>query len=342
MKEELAEIVLEVKKVSDRLMAMKLEVKGSILNMVSAYAPQVNNSMKKKHDFWEDLDRLIESASKQERIVLGADLNGHVGEGNIKNKERMGRYGAETRNKEGSMVANFAKMMDLEIVNTYFKTKDEHRVTYKSGRKSTQVDYVMCRRKNVKEMCDYKVIGNECVAKQHLVCKMALMVKTKKSRESKAKDKMVKLKKTCYQKAFRQEVTRILGGKDRLPNEWDKTAEMIRKTAETVQRVTFGKQKADRETWWWSEEVQKGKKEKKEAKKAWDKIKDENTKKIYKEKKSKAKKAVGIARKRAYDNLYARLETKEGEKELYRLTRQRDKAEKDVQHVRVLKDENVM
>ena len=42
----------------------------------------------------------------------------------------------------------------------------------------------------------------------------------------------------------------------------------------------------------------------------------------------------------AYDDLYARLETKEGEKELYRLARQRDTAGKDVQHVRVIKDEN--
>ena len=85
-------------------------------------------------------------------------------------------------------------------------------------------------------------------------------------------------------------------------------------------------------------------KEKKEAKKAWDKIRNENTKKIYKEKKSKAKKAVAMVKGHAYDDLYARLETKEGEKELYRLARQRDRARKDVQHVRVIKDEsgNVM
>ena len=47
-----------------------------------------------------------------------------------------------------------------------------------------------------------------------------------------------------------------------------------------------------------------------------------------------------MAKGRAYDNLYARLETKEGEKELYRLARQRDRAGKDVQHVKVIKDEN--
>ena len=77
VRKELAESVLEVIRVSDRLMAMKLEVKGSILNLESAYAPQVNNSMQEKNDFWEDLDGLIESVSKQERIAPGTDLNGH-------------------------------------------------------------------------------------------------------------------------------------------------------------------------------------------------------------------------------------------------------------------------
>ena len=108
---------------------------------------------------------------------------------------------------------------------------------------------------------------------------------------------------------FRHEVTRILGGKDGLPDEWDKTAEMLRKTAETVLEVTFGKRKGDRKTWWWNEEIQESIKEKKEAKKTRDKIKNENTKKIYK-KNSKAKKAVAMAKERTYDNLYPRLKKK--------------------------------
>ena len=61
---------------------------------------------------------------------------------------------------------------------------------------------------------------------------------------------------------------------------------------------------------------------------------------MYKEKKIKANKAVAMAKRRAYDNLYARLERKEGEKGLHRLARQRDRAGKVVQHVRVLKGEN--
>ena len=115
LKEELAKSVLEVKRVSDRLITVKLEVNGSIPNIVSVYAPQVNNSMEEKNDFWEDLDGLIKSISTEERIVLGADLNGHVGKGNIRNEKIMGRYVAETRNKEISIFLDFGKRMDLAL-----------------------------------------------------------------------------------------------------------------------------------------------------------------------------------------------------------------------------------
>ena len=74
-----------------------------------------------------------------------------------------------------------------------------------------------------------------------VVCKMALMVKKKKAEKAKPNKRWWKLKKTSCQEAFRQEVTRSLRGKDGLPDEWDKTAEMLRKTAEIVLGVTFGK-----------------------------------------------------------------------------------------------------
>ena len=164
---------------------------------------------------------LERKCNKKERIVLAADLNRHVGERNIGHEEIMGRYGAGTRNRKESMVVDFAKRMDLAIFYNYFKKKHEHRLTYKSGRKRTQVDEVICRRTNLKEMCNCKVIVNECVAKQYriVVCKMALMVKKKKTMKVKPKVRWWKLKETSCQKAFREEATRTLGGKDGLPDE---------------------------------------------------------------------------------------------------------------------------
>ena len=61
-----------------------------------------------------------------------------------------------------------------------------------------------------------------------------------KAEKVKPKIRWWKLKETSCQEAFRQEVTRILRGKDKLLDEWDKTVEMIRKTAETVLGVHLG------------------------------------------------------------------------------------------------------
>ena len=43
-----------------------------------------------------------------------------------------------------------------------------------------------------------------------------------------------------------------------------------------------------------------------------------------------------LAKGKAFDELYEKLDNKEGKKNLYRLVRQGDRADKDVQQVRVL------
>ncbi|MCJ8749608.1 hypothetical protein PDJAM_G00178240 [Pangasius djambal] len=58
----------------------------------------------------------------------------------------------------------------------------------------------------------------------------------------------------------------------------------------------------------------------------------------YKELQRRVKREVSKAKQEAYDELYTRLDTREGQKDLYRLARQRDRDGKDVQQVRVIKD----
>ena len=74
-------------------------------------------------------------------MLFGADLNGHVGEGNGGDEEIMGRHGFKERNLEGQTVVDFAKRMQMAVLNTYFRKKEKQRVTYKSGERCAQVDY---------------------------------------------------------------------------------------------------------------------------------------------------------------------------------------------------------
>ena len=330
----------------DRIMYMKLDIEGVMMTVISAYAPQVGCLSEDKDKFWTDLDEVVESIPKEERLVIGADFNRHVGEGNRGDENVMGRYGDKARNAEGQMLVDFTTRMEMAVVNTYFKKREEHRVTYKSGGRSMQVDYIICRRAYLKEVGDCKVVAGDNVAKQHrlLVCRMTLETRKRRITKAEPRIKWWKLRKEDCCEEFREAIRRALGGEEELPDDWTTTANIVRDTARKVLGVSSKQRKEDKETWWWDEEVQESIRKKRLAKKRWDIQRDEESKQEYKDMRREAKKEVAKAKSKAYDELYEELDTKEGEKTLYRLARQRHQAGKDVQQVRMMKDKdgNVM
>lgn len=267
LKEELARRVLEVKRVSDRLMSLKLEIEGVVFNVVSGYAPQVGCETAEKEAFWNDVYEVMQSIPRGERVVIGADFNGHVGADNRGDEEVLGRFGVQDRNAEGQMLVDFAKRMEMAVVNTFFQKRLEHRVTYKSGGRSTQVDYVLCRRCNLKEISDCKVLVGESVTSQHrmVVCRMTLVVRKMVKVKTEPRTKWWKLKDEECCVAFREKLREALGGQEVLPNDWTTTASAIRETGRRVLGVSSGK-KVDKETWWWNAEVQEHIHEKRLAK----------------------------------------------------------------------------
>ena len=62
-------------------MSLKLEIEGVMFNVVSSYAPQVGCEMEEKEKFWSEVDEMMQSSPRDERVVIGAGVSGHVGEG---------------------------------------------------------------------------------------------------------------------------------------------------------------------------------------------------------------------------------------------------------------------
>ena len=103
---------------------------------------------------------------------------------------------------------------------------------------------------------------------------------------------------------------------------------------------TSGNPRTEREEWWWKDEVQLVLKGKKELKKRWEQTKLQADRVQYQRKKTEAKRAVVVARAEASSELYEELEAVEGLKKIYRIAKYRNKATKDVSHVKQKKDGN--
>ena len=339
LKKEHVDRVVELWRVTDRIICLKMELDGVMLNVISAYAPQVGCIREEKETFWLDLDETVKKIPRNERIVMGADLNGHVGEGNNGDEKCISRHELGKRNNEGQAVLDFAKRRELAITKTYFAKKPAHRVTYSSGGRSSQVDYIMVRRRRIKEVAHTKVVVGKSVAKQHRIVVSAIIIWTKWRKTPKLvkRIKWWKLKDSKVNNKFKMDVIEsgILSGQE----DWQRIAEMIRSIARKELGETSGKVSTTgrRETWWWNQEVQEKLKNKKKAKKAWDITRDDASKLAYKTARKQAKREVTKARNKAYEELYEKLETKEGENEVFKIAKQRNRQIKDVQQVRVIK-----
>ena len=121
----------------------------------------------------------------------------------------------------------------------------------------------------------------------------------------------------------------ILSGQE----DWQGIVEMIWSIARRELGETSGKVSTagGRETWSWNQKVQEKLKDKKKAKKAWDIIRDDASKLPYKTARKQAKREVAKARNKAYEELYEKLKTKEGENEVFKIAKQRNRQSKDVQ-----------
>ena len=116
--EEFIDKVVEVTRVSERLMMVKLIVGKCLMNVVAAYAPQIRRSQEEKDNFWEAVWKLIEGIKKTERIMLGEDLNGHVCKESDGYEGVYGGQGYGVRNTEDKRILEFCEAAGMIVWHT--------------------------------------------------------------------------------------------------------------------------------------------------------------------------------------------------------------------------------
>ena len=109
--------MIEVKRISERIMVLRVTVSKRVFNVVSVYAPKVGRSTEEKKEFYVVLGKVLSETSTNDSLFVCGDMNGHVG------KEADGYHGVHggkefgSRNMEGELLLEFACAMDLVIAN---------------------------------------------------------------------------------------------------------------------------------------------------------------------------------------------------------------------------------
>ena len=93
---------------------------------------------------------------------------------------------------------------------------------------------------------------------------------------------------------------------------------MININAKEILGETSGGKYVERESWWWNDEVHKAVKEKRNSFKKWQSSRTTEDLADYRENRTNAKKAVTTAKDAGYEELYTKLDSREGQDMIYK------------------------
>jgi len=89
-------------------------------------------------------------------------------------------------------VLDFAVAYDFLVVNSLFKKKEDHLVTFRSGSVRTQIDYFLTRADRRRLCKDCKVIPSEFIGSQHRLLVLDVEFKCSRWRKRRVGDPRVK------------------------------------------------------------------------------------------------------------------------------------------------------
>ena len=163
--------MFEVTRMSDPIIAIRLVIGKKVFAIISIYAPQSNLSESNKDEFYHSLQGALAKITDTQEVLICGDFNRHIGASAAGYEEVHGGLAFGKRNTDGERVLEFSVANNLVVANSWFKKKSKHLVTYQSGLYSTQIDYMLCRRRLLKYVTNVKVIpGEVCFSAQTCSC----------------------------------------------------------------------------------------------------------------------------------------------------------------------------
>jgi len=166
-------------------MTLKLLLdKNQHITFISAYAPTLTYSDEIKSRFYEELDSLIRSVPRRDKLILLGDFNARVGTDYQTWKGVLGRNGVGNCNGNGSLLLETCMGHDLTITNTLLRLPHHNRTSWMHPRSKPWhlLDYIITRRRDRQDFRITKAMrGADCWTDHRLIVSK-LHIHTRKKR----------------------------------------------------------------------------------------------------------------------------------------------------------------
>ena len=338
--EKWTEKVIEVVRVTDRIMLLKMVIGDGIVTFISVYAPQAGLEDNIKDKFYDELREAVTKLGKSEIVFPCGDWNGHIGRSAMGYEGVHGGFGYGERNTEGERLLEYADATDSIICNSCFKKRDSHLVTFESGPYRSQIDFILVKKRDRRLVKNATIINGEECASQHklLVCDLCLKAPTVTKQKFVPKLRVWKLKDPVVRNDFSTSLSEelVLGAEEATTTEgiWENLKKGLL-AAGTKACGMSRRRRWRKEAWWWNEEVDAAIAEKRRCWKGW---KKGGSKDPYLTAKRTARRKIWEAKQNAEASKFQDVDSNRDM--IYRIVKQMRAENQDVLGDKCVKDDN--
>nr|CAH7747709.1 unnamed protein product [Callosobruchus chinensis] len=321
--------------VSERILRIEMRLEEEKeTTLVVAYGPNEDERVQQKEEFWEQLSETVED-SRHRVIVLG-DFNSRVGKSH-NTGDVIGHHGEDHRNSNGTRLIDFCVENNFIVTNTFFDHKYIHKITREvtSRKEASIIDYVLISRNFRKDVLDVRVKRGPEIGSDHYMLAAKLKLHKRKNlnttnmiQDSKylKKIKTYKLLDKDVAERYKRSVTEQCMQTQEKWREmdvkrlWIVFKNIVISSAENACGVS-SMNKSKKQTRWWSDEIKRQVKVKKEKWNAYMDCKTAEKYDEYKKERIKTKEMVTKAKKDSWEEFGRKMEqdSKGNQKLFYRV-----------------------
>lgn len=309
MKEELFDQMESWEAVSPRIIIANIQLAVGKASIIQVYAPTEDASMDDKDHFYEDMQRSVDKARTENKmVVICGDLNARTGQDNTNAHGVLGLWGGEeVLNDNGQRLIEFCIENDMLIGNSHFNHKLIHKITFQAeGREAKSIiDYIIYDRGMRRYFTDVKAItGAELGTDHRLVVADTRIIKPRK-KQSKTYERIAaeKLRDPevvkCYREVLQTKLQEVNYDMT-LDDLWLHSKTAILSSANEACGIKKIKPQT-KNTRWWNDQVQNAVKDKKEAWSQYRRNKSQACWEEYVRLRNRAKQIVREAKARSWE-----------------------------------------
>ena len=186
----IAQFVEKVIPINERLIGVDLKLMDGV-SMIQVYAPQQGRPTAEKHEFYQQLQGLMDEMKYSDNVILCGDFNGHVGCDRLNYEENIGAHSIGNRNEGGQRLLDIAQVNNLKIMNTFFLHRESHKWTWyrydqqqRCYTQSSMIDLFITNNRAL--FCDVKAIPSVSVDADHRIVLAKLRIRKPKEQMGKA------------------------------------------------------------------------------------------------------------------------------------------------------------